>query len=100
MFPTLREEVQEMELAHEDPAKMVLKVTKKKYVYLNHVKILSLSNGTVIMVSVETYDPLVVVKKCMEGKISATVNLCSSSVIKKICIYNVPKVCGFCMGYQ
>ena len=32
MFKSLREEVQEMEIAHEDPAKMLHQVTKRKYV--------------------------------------------------------------------
>ena len=30
MFKSLREEVQEKEVAHEDPSKVVLKATKKK----------------------------------------------------------------------
>ena len=32
MFKTLREEVQEMEVKHEDPAKVMIKATRKKYV--------------------------------------------------------------------
>ncbi len=34
MFKTLREEVQEMELVNEDPAKVVLRATKKKSVII------------------------------------------------------------------
>ena len=55
MFPTLREEVQEMELAHEDPAKMVLKVTKKKYVYLSHSKIVPPCTDIVKVVTVKIH---------------------------------------------
>lgn len=43
MFKSLREEVQEMEIAHEDPAKMLHQVTKRKYVYFLIPTLLSLS---------------------------------------------------------